>query len=186
MANGFIPSQRGPHIPVEIPEGMTTAAIRFNQTVGRVVTAWDYLNNREQLIYADTGVRSLPVPATSPLNGIGTITISRYNNEITLVLDNVEYVGTNTSEYLTAAGFIPVGFRPGYSENPAGIITNNNANATYPIGVLQGSRLRRLGPALTGAEPGLGTSAMRGTLKWKTIDLWPSTLPGTAVGSIPA
>lgn len=161
------------------------ARLHFSEEVGRTAKSWDPLNKRYQLIYGNTGVRSLVVPNVTPLNGVGTVTISRTGNEVTLVLDRVEYIGTDTRGYLTDAGFIPVGFRPGYSENPVGIILNVNANSTYPIAVLQASRLRRMGPALVGTEPGLGSDAFRGVLRWNTTDPWPTTLPGTAVGTIP-
>lgn len=166
-------------------DGQGQRGYSISQVAGRTVKVWDYLNSREQLIYGDTGVRALTVPAVAPLNGIGTITISRQNREVTMVLDNVEYVGTSTTEYLTAAGFIPVGFRPGYSENPSSVLTNVNANSTFPVAILQASRLRRMGPALMGNEPGLGTNAFRGTIKWKTDEAWPASLPGAAVGTIP-
>lgn len=156
-----------------------------SNTSGRTVSVWDYTNNREQLIYSNTGVRQLTIPNIAPLNGMGTLTIQRTNNIVTMIFDAVEYVGTNATEYLVAPGFIPVGFRPGYSENPTSVLTNANANAVYTIGVLQASRLRRMGPALTGPEPGTGVNALRGTIQWRTSDPWPSILPGTAVGTIP-
>lgn len=159
--------------------GQGQQGYKISEVAGRTITVWDYLNNREQMIYGDTGVRSLPVPNVAPLNGVGTITISRTGNEVTMVLDGVEYIGTDNRGYLTEAGFIPAGFRPGYLENPTGIVLNNNANATYPISVLQSSRLRRMGPPLVGVEPGLGVNAFRGTLKWRTTEPWPTTLPGT-------
>ena len=148
------------------------------ETAGRTVTVWDYLNNREQLIYGDTGWRSLAVPAVAPLDGSGSILIRRVGSRVTLQFDSVGYTGAGTPEYMTAAGFLPNGFCPEYFDNPHGLISNISTNRFYFIGILQASRLRF--SHFLVAAPGIGTNALRGQISWTTTQTWPTTLPGVA------
>lgn len=157
----------------------TRSSLIFDETAGRVVNAWDYLNQREQLIYGDTGWRSLTVPNVAPLDGSGTINIRRVNDRISLQFDKVGYTGTGVSEYLTGAGFIPVGFRPGYADNPTDSVGNVNANKMFILGVLQASRIRLL--SSVSGWPGVGVDALRGQVTWTTNETWPNSLPGVAV-----
>lgn len=159
-----------------IAQSKSDAIVR--ETAGRTVSVWDYLNNREQLIYGDTGWRSLTVPNMAPLDGSGTIKIRRVNDRISLQFDGVGYTGTGVSEYLTAAGFIPAGFQPGYGDNPASNVGNVNANKMFILGILQATRIRLLNSV--SGWPGVGVDALRGQLTWTTTQTWPTTLPGVA------
>lgn len=181
MAKGFIPSQRGPHIPVEIPEGMTTAAILFSQTAGRVVTAWDYLNNREQLIYGDTGERD--ITALSARVAAGKVYIQRVGPDVTLTLSMVKLsdVAGGASVDLFAPGVIPAGFR-------------HRRTTWYPVkangATAVANAFRQFGITASGWLPIYSSAALedeyRAVIKYTTSDPWPAALPGTAAGSIPA
>lgn len=162
----------------EIVGQLNTRYYTIAQSAGRTVSVWDYLNQREQLIYGDTGWRSLTVPNVAPLDGSGTIKIRRVNDRISLQFDGVGYTGTGVSEYLTAAGFIPAGFQPGYGDNPAATVGNVNANKMFILGILQASRIRLLNSV--SGWPGVGVDALRGQLTWTTTQTWPTSLPGVA------
>ena len=159
-------------------DGLGQRGYTVDQTAGRTVKVWDYLNNREQMVYGDTGWRSLTVPAVAPLEGTGSILIRRVGSRVTLQFDSVGYTGAGTPEYMTAAGFLPNGFCPEYFDNPHGLISNISTNRFYFIGILQASRLRF--SHFLVAAPGIGTNALRGQISWTTTQTWPTTLPGVA------
>lgn len=162
-----------------------TPSVKYavDQIAGRVVKVWDYLNNREQMVYGDTGWRSLTVPAVAPLEGTGSILVRRVGSRVTMQFDSVGYTGAGTPEYMTATGFLPNGFCPDYSDNPHGLIANLNTNRFFFIGILQASRLRF--SHFLVAAPGIGTNALRGQISWTTTQAWPTMLPGAASGTIP-
>ncbi|MFF5793968.1 SGNH/GDSL hydrolase family protein [Paeniglutamicibacter sp. NPDC012692] len=160
----------------------------IDQSSGRVVKIWDYLNNREQLIYGDTGWRTTTPPvgqgAVDGLwtDGTGTIQYRRVNNTVYVRFEGVGFLaGAPAGNYLTPANFLPPGFRTWYSERKKHYLANVNGPINYEISVYQTSRLR-VGPTV----PGTGLNALQGTLDFTTDEVWPTTLPGTAVGSIPA
>lgn len=139
------------------------------QQAGRTVSVWDYINNREQLIFGDTGSRLLPISGGMA----GTLRIRRVGSTVTVSYANVRNTGTGT----VIIGEIPSGFRP---------------PQTVP-GMVQETNTMRIGQALSYApyslqvlSVGAANSYLTGQMTWQTTDPWPSTLPGTAEGSIPA
>lgn len=161
MVLGYLPTESKPHIPVEVPDGMKPAVYRVSETAGRVVTVWDYLNNREQLIYGDTGGRNI----TSLFTAGGThggFTLRRVGHTCSLTL-------YNWSPALDGSGtvaVIPVGFRP---------------NITYGVPA-QGlsSRIQVTGAGNVQAY-NWTTAAVVASIVWITSDPWPTSLPGVAV-----
>lgn len=143
----------------------------FDQTAGRVVKAWDYLNNREQLIYGDTGARLLandPAATTAA----GSILLRRTGHQVEIFIHDKVTVGSGNLQ----VAVIPEGFRP-YQW------VNETMSAVYDT-TINGVRI-----ASSGAVTVFGVAAgdtMRGHVTWTTTEPWPTSLPGTALGSIPA
>jgi hypothetical protein len=144
---------------------------RIDQTAGRVIYQWDDVNNRDQLIYGDTGWRDVSASLMNGWTGTSlwirridyTVYIRAYSMIGTAATLNKFYTlptGFNRSpsgtEYLTAAdGFTVIGV-----ESAGGVLAfSNTAN--------------RFAGAFGNFTP------------YTTTDAWPTTLPGTAVAAIP-
>lgn len=155
--------------PYEMMLADARLPIKVEQTVGRTVKIWDYVNGRDQLIYGDTGLRNI---SSQPNVNSGTINIRRTDTGISLSLFSVKLNGTGT---VTLANIFPPGFWPDQWQEAS----------TSPMA--------EEGPSLTmrAASGDLiiygvaANSVIRGTVRFDTFNSWPASLPGTAVGSIP-
>lgn len=146
------------------------ASTRVDETIGRRIFTYDDANSREQMTFGDTGRRAIVVPEITG----GTLYLRRTG---TLVSFNMvgAVILNNTSPYLSA--FLPVGFRPyanSYFPYREGTNDPSKAVIAFSNGDLQ----------VRGVINGAGGVSAFAT--WDTIDAWPTTLPGTASGSIPA
>ncbi|MFJ2144153.1 SGNH/GDSL hydrolase family protein [Glutamicibacter sp. NPDC087831] len=136
----------------------------FNQTAGRTVKAWDYLNQREQLIYGDTGERRMTDPAFAG----GSLDISRQGNLVTLNIVALKFFGTGT---VSLSNFIPVGFRPRY-------VVLESAAKYWSTDTDGTARVTSSGTFMV---PNVQASTQISlAVTWRTDDPWPTTLPGTA------
>lgn len=147
---------------------------RFDNTAGKTCWAWDPTAGREQLIYGETGLRD--ITALAPNVTSGKLYLSRSGNEVSLIFSDVAMSGaTGTSYDMIAAGGIPLGFRPP--------LTHWYNGVDGPPG------LRRVGVASSGWVPvylsPIPSDFYRGKISWSTQHPWPTSLPGTAVGTIP-
>ena len=136
---------------------------RVDETSGRAIFTWDYKNNRWQLIYGDTGWRDITASVGSVVTG-GSVFVRRYGATVFITLLGVT-VPTNG----TVAGALPIGFRIAHAvalPTPYGSITTWDTNGNL-------------------AFSALGTGRYAG-VSFLTGDTWPTTLPGTPVGSIPS
>lgn len=153
---------------------------RVDQTAGRAVYKWDPVNNREQLIYGDTGLRNVSgdtnwvnafVNTGVAVSG-GVLYIRRIDYRVDTLIQFTKTVGGS----VTATSAIPAGYQP------STIYTNTGTNSAIEIqryyhpgggssGIIQGNL------------PTGGAFSMQ--LSWVTNDAWPTTLPGTAIGVIP-
>lgn len=154
-------------------QAATAGAIRWIKTSGTGATGWT-------VEYGDTGWRRI-LPVGEYFTGDGSILFRRIDNRVTIRFAGV---GVNNSltpfVYLTAPGFIPVGFRVDYGDRPSFWVSNSNANPNYLITVAQGSRIRyQESNSPTAANPGTGSLAMQGQGSWVSEDAWPTILPGT-------
>lgn len=147
---------------------LNTRYYTIDQTAGRVVKVWDYLNNREQMVYGDTGWRTLPVTGGQA----GALRIRRTDATVTLAFSNVRNAASGT----VLIGEAPLGFRP---------------FQTVP-GMVQDSNSMRVAQALSYAPysiqvlgVGLANSYLTGVISWPTNETWPTTLPGSADGGVP-
>lgn len=151
----------GDQLEAEIPLGRREYTV--NETAGRTVTVWDYLNGREQLIYGDTGWRNISSLLASG-NYAANVWIRRQRNEVTV----------NMQDVTTGAGLVTLftlasGYRPDNPSVRAGIISDgNNSRVVSPFG----SSFRLM------SMPGSGFWA--GSVTFTTNDPWPTSLPGVA------
>ena len=148
----------------------TRSSLVFDETAGRTVKAWDYLNQREQMIYGDTGIRD--ITALAPNVTSGKLYLYRDGNTVTLIFDVVQMSGaTGTSYDMISSGGIPTGFRP--------------TRTFWYNGVDGPPGSRRIGVSAAGWVPvylsPVAGDIYRGTITWRTTQPWPTSLPGVAV-----
>lgn len=141
---------------------------RVSETAGRVVTVWDQINKRDQLIYGDTGERDV---SSLLLDATGEVFLRRSGTAVTFTLSGVTPnadVGTYTLMNL------PGGFRPSSASIKAWLAPDANGSAAQ-----KSTFVYRAGRVLIySAEK---TNQYRHTFTFHTDDPWPTTLPGTAV-----
>lgn len=151
----------------------TFAAQRVDNTAGRAIYAWDPTANREQLIYGDTGWRN--ISASFPTLTAGAVYMRRNGAACSLVMNDCRFSDPNGTAAFTPV--VPVGFRPTLWENFQSISSASIASAGNAVRVRSDSGIS-IYDYVTNAQIRLS-----GT--WQTVDPWPTTLPGTAVGSVP-
>lgn len=151
--------------PYEMMVADARQQIIVKETAGRTVSVWDYLNNREQLIYGETGKRNILgdlVGATG-----GTATLSRSGNMVQFICYGVSF-----SNIFSAIYFLPSGFRP---------ITAGANLAALHLG--QTSHARTLLSDYTysiSTRGGENDKPAYIDLTFQTSDPWPTSLPGVA------
>ncbi|MBZ4486279.1 pyocin knob domain-containing protein [Microbacterium sp. cx-55] len=149
------------------------ASQRVDQTAGRAIYTWDDLNNREQLIYGDTGWRDI---SADLINGwSGTAQLRRVG-----ALVELKFNGLDPSAQTSATALqLAAGFRPGGTNERPLLHTATTPATVYRMSITGGSSASSINAA---ANAGL----LYGSGTFMTSDTWPTVLPGTAVGSIPA
>jgi len=170
-----------------------------SSNVGRVFyvsgTATLYVSDGTQwrLAYGDTGVRKLAAGDSADPNWTGaSIRIRRLNNTVYLT----GYLGCSIAGQATTAVIsvylLPLGFRaPVMSTYFAGIAGLGTTIPAWPTILSPGTALANT----VTVQPVSGTTGRPATFavndrlilscSWTTTDSWPSTLPGTAEGTIP-
>lgn len=148
-------------------------SLRVDQTAGRAIYTWDDANNREQLIYGDTGWRELSTLLANSWTA-GSVLIRRRGSMVHMKMLGLNPAPALNDNFLASATV--QGFR-----NP-----NGQGWHTYPrpdgsIGYIreQSGNFADVG-RLTG-----GGAVKYASFTWMTDDPWPTVLPGTAVGTIP-
>lgn len=163
---------------------------RWDETVGRRCLEWDTNNNREQMIYGDTGWRlcgewtaggvftsGLVVSAFGTgfvAGSAGRWEMRRIGYQVFHRIYGLRTSGTG-GQCFAGGSYIPTGFRSSsYEDHPV---------VAPWIGVTIGFGFS-LGELSLSAESAMTT--MRRTTFWTLTDqAWPTALPGSAVGSIP-
>ena len=144
-----------------------------DESVGRRLFQWDANNARWQMTYGDTGLRDTAVTVANAWAIYGGYNhIRRVGNVVSLNLWL-----DSASASADTVGTIPAGFRPDRTVG-FGVLAPGNL-----IRLLQISSAGSLDATTGGTTPG---AAWFVQATWVTNDAWPTTLPGSAVGSIPA
>jgi hypothetical protein len=156
------------------------ASIRTDQTAGRAIYQFDEVNNREQLVWGDTGNRAL---------GASTITWGSVVTDPDVMLRRMgQYVTLTITRWTPPADqmvtprnilTLPTGFRPGVSMYSLPFVNR----ASVP-------KLETVDLVSTGVLTANNASFAAGVnhyfaMTFPTADPWPLTLPGVASGSIP-
>jgi hypothetical protein len=190
-------------------------AQRVDQTAGRAIYTWDDVNNREQLVYGDTGWRAVALDPTIGVVAAGdfwgrpsgggslsadAVLLRRINNIVYIgsqgaLQPKQDYSGTTRNIIL-----LPAGWRAtGTGEHMICKYGNNGGDA--------GQRLAFVLPGATYANPPALQATPMLDMNWNgrptgeaypklyhglwltgqytTPDAWPTTLPGVAFGIIP-
>ena len=145
---------------------------RWDTTTGRVLYEWDNVNNREQIVYGDTGARSI---GDLLVNGWVTtatnVVLQRTGNIVTL---NGQFNSTAATSAVLYT--LPTGFRP---KTPNAVPINAQvAGSTLKWAFARWDGQLQCDIATTSNNLLLGGS-------WSSTDAWPTTLPGAANGTIP-
>jgi hypothetical protein len=149
-------------------------ATRVDQTAGRVIYQWDDVNQRDQMIFADTGLRAL-----TPENSyVGSVYLRRYGSVVTLIGTLQRPPGGSLNgKFIT----IPAGFGPASTAWIYTPVRHNGSSSVFWI--------YRQNTDILFSDSQAGTetdsSQVRFEVSWTSNSVWPTTLPGTAVGSIP-
>ena len=165
---GLIHLDAGDGLEIVIPSGRRSYTV--SETAGRTVTVWDYLNNREQLIYGDTGWRNVTALTTNTTySANGGVFLRRVNDTVFIDVSGAtsSIVGTGSKIDLIT---LPSGFRA--SRETSSATTSGNSP---------------LSRALTNQYGGLSFYLVPNgkqfavSMSWSTTDTWPTSLPGVAV-----
>lgn len=162
-------------------DGQGQRGYTVDQTAGRTVTVWDYLNNREQLIYGDTGRRNITAlfngSAPNASVGIagGNVYLTRVGRMVELNMENVTLPPGQSTSFVQLGDIIPVGFQPP-NERDYPLSARLTAEGTNGGGI----RINRLTGRIYIYLHANGET-IRVTATWFTEDPWPTALPGVAV-----
>lgn len=151
---------------------------RVDNTAGRAVYTWDDVNNREQMIYADSGWRDI----TTMLNSDYTatkVTTRRVGHQVFVNFDGIKSpTESGHSTFMTPAE----GFKP---DTVAGLgnmryaiateLTGVNGRVISPENNTYGIRFLHY----------VAGQTLHGSFSYFTREPWPTTLPGIAVGTVP-
>lgn len=146
--------------------------IRVDTSVGTRVYVGD------TMIYGDTGWRELPLPERFIS---GRVLIRRKNDVVNIRFEGVEitevHPDNHPQEYITAVGYIPIGFRPQrYNDRHSAVVNGSYASHSTTMGVGQQSRLM-LFHRIGSLNIGIGTARASGELSFTTNSTWPTSLP---------
>lgn len=150
---------------------VTTHGSYTDETLGRRIFTWDDYNLRWQMTYGDTGSRDLSAVSLSNgwTVGIGVFRLRRVGNVVNMM---AAFDGSAASAATVYT--IPAGFRP-------------STYSWHSVPFTTAASTTRMCEIDTGAfkilNYGAGTHYVN--LTWLTPDSWPTSLPGSASGSIP-
>ncbi|ALY09555.1 hypothetical protein LAROYE_28 [Arthrobacter phage Laroye] len=146
---------------------------RVDETAGRVIYEWDDANGREQLVYGDTGWRDIKTLVTNGWTS-NVVYLRRNGDRVTLKGLTLDGTAQTSTTFLT----LPTGFRPQHGDSYFQANTVSAAFALMAVG-LNGVVRGQTGQTMYGSPAYFEIS-------WSTTEAWPTTLPGSASGSIPS
>jgi len=146
--------------------------LRFDKTAGLALYAVDPTSQREQLVYGDTGWREVAIG-----NGwTGSVRVRRVGYTVEVVGTGLD--GTNATSINVLLASLGPGFRPQQNIPVMGRPTSNTSPPVYGSFAASTASLQVPVGSVFNATSGLQFS-------FTTVDPWPTTLPGTASGTIP-
>ncbi|QTF82129.1 hypothetical protein SEA_PRAIRIE_32 [Arthrobacter phage Prairie] len=156
------------------------SAIRVDQAAGRAVYVWDNVNNREQIIYGDTGLRDITTMSDpSTFNHARALYIRRVGSSVQIS----GQMGTNIAgSYFSFWNAIPVGFRSNPSAEGTALLIRSNTNLVRAYVTSNNLQIQAVHGGTLGAFA--AGDVININLKYDTTDPWPTSLPGTGVGSV--
>ena len=154
---------------------ITNLGFYTDESVGRRLFQWDANNSRWQMTYGDTGDRQSAITYTNGwANAYGVDMLRRIGNTVYL-----QVVLDSTSATTDGAFTVPAGFRPSVTAMMAVPV---GGSTVVPRTLTMGSA----GEATIYQASLAGQAGWFVGLAYQTNDAWPTSLPGTASGSIPA
>jgi hypothetical protein len=150
-------------------------ATRISNTAGRAIYHYNDTTGGEQLIYGDTGERVITADTPYVVAGWGSFRIRRIGSKVTLNIEGMDLTDPGTNPLIYT---LPTGFRPAYDVRPVIVAENSFAHVRLFIGTTNGW-------VQAAARQSGSLTATNGIIMWDTSDVWPTTLPGVASGSIP-
>lgn len=163
---GFWEGAGGSWVPGGERLDPSTLGHYWDESVGRRMFVWDTINSRWQMTYGDTGWRTV----TAENSWSGTVYLRRIGQQVVVRTAGVAGVSASADTFYT----LPTGYKP---------------LATYYVPLLSGSTTTAIkvavavGGAMSTARP--LSAGVAGEFSWMTNESWPTSLPGTASGSIP-
>lgn len=138
-----------------------------SETAGRVVKVWDPINQREQLLRGDTGIRDIASLIKADYTVGGECFLTREGSMVHVAFNSLSRAVAGTGNIPVIV--LPPGFTP---------ITNIYGST------FRGNRcaLQKSGNIYI-TDPTISVDYLDFT--FRTTDPWPTSLPGTAVGIIP-
>ncbi len=182
------------HIPAGAVALGQVGAVRWDETVGRRAFMWDTVNSRWQMIYGDTGWRDISslsaLPGDTTLNAL---TIRRFGDTVHLygfIVPGATMTAAARWLGVSLLSPIPAGFQPGtpgtaYSIYHGGFFSSGLQARHFALSNASTSTLLTL--ALNGDTVTTNWTAQNHIFytQWPVYEAWPTSLPGTASGSIP-
>lgn len=170
-------------------ESVTVQGSYVDETVGRRAFTWDAVNGRWQMTYGDTGWRDVLadyIVANNPDPGSTTVDkllIRRVGNRVLFHAYFAEVGATvaNWRIYLAPTGFHNNGYTESSQKTAQLTATRRYAYQDYNGNINWDYYNRTLNLYQSGAS-----TSIYGTCEITTDDAWPTSLPGTASGSIPS
>lgn len=150
---------------VTLLDGQGQRGYKVSQTAGRTVTVWDYLNNREQIIYGDTGWRKVDAALPAGVTA-SNVWLRRQGNEVTINVQNLRADTVGTVTVYNA----PVGYRPDAPSVRSGVYASSSGTARIISPFAGNVRVLSMGAG----------ESLDGSVTFTTPDPWPTSLPGVA------
>jgi hypothetical protein len=154
---------------------------RVDQTAGRAIYTWDDVNNREQIIYGDTGWRDVTSSILAPFT-VNGLRLRRNLNRVTIQWDSLSSppAAPSGSAFTAPAGFTVSNRDPSYFGRSTIQQAANSIGNLWSFGWNSASLIPQ---QCVGSW--FSSLYFNGGFTYLTDDPWPTTLPGTAVGTIP-
>lgn len=152
---------------------MFIPAQRIDQTAGRAVYTWDDLNNREQLVWGDTGERD--IAANIQYGTAGAVKVRRIGSMVELRIVNWA-PGVANSQLFTTGLELPSGFR---NNNTIDVMGWDSVNSVVRRFTIPGNT------GIVQCYTPATNSIISANIVFSTLNAWPTALPGAAVAGVP-